>query len=95
MFGAWLSSGIDPDRLTEKLSRLLGQLTGRGSGADRGGQGGAKGGARGGGKRPKGGVRGVFEAIDKGSEGTVSQHEMKVTLMQRCRASFKGFPSNV
>lgn len=85
MFGAWLSSGLDPDRLTAKLGRLLGQLTGRVSSRDGRGRGRGKG--KGEGKeseamsrvkRLKGGVRGVFEAIDKDAEGTVSQHHMKV-----------------
>lgn len=82
MFATWLSSGLDPDRLTAKMGRLLGQLTGK---ASNGGQGGGDGkrskgtkGAKGAGKILKGGVRGVFEAIDREGAGTVSQHDMKV-----------------
>lgn len=89
MFGAWLSSGLDPDRLAAKLGRLLGQLTGRASSGrddDRGGRGKKKAKeseAMNRVKRLKGGVRGVFEAIDKDAEGTVSQHHMKVRLVKK------------
>lgn len=85
MFGAWLSSGLDPDRLTAKLGRLLGQLTGRASSSRDDGRGGGRGGkgkeseAMGRVKRLKGGVRGVFEAVDKEAEGAISQHHMKVS----------------
>lgn len=89
MFAAWISSGLDPDRLAAKLGRLLGQLTGRASSGrddDRGGRGKKKAKeseAMKRVKRLKGGVRGVFEAVDKDAEGTVSQHHMKVRLVKR------------
>lgn len=84
VFGAWLSSGLDPDRLAAKLGRLLGQLTGRSS--QRGdhdvGDGGkaAKGRAKARKRLLKGGVRGLFEAIDKKATGAVGRHDMKVIL---------------
>lgn len=68
VFGAWLSSGLDPDRLTAKLGRLLGQLTGRcGTGAERKKR-----------RRLKGGVRSLFEKVDQDATGTASRHDMKV-----------------
>lgn len=79
VFGAWISSGLEPDRLTAKLGRLLGQLTGRISGGDGGG--GAKkkkDRAKEKKRRLKGGVRGLFEKIDQDAAGTVSRHDMKV-----------------
>lgn len=77
MLCAWLSSGLDSGRLTAKMGRMLGQLTGReGKGimARKGSNTAVK-------KLLKaGGVRGVFEAIDKDAEGTVSQRDMKVYI---------------
>lgn len=79
VFGAWLSSGLDPDRLAEKLGRLLGQLTGRnvGGGDAKKGRGQA---VRDRAKKRllKRGVRGLFEKTDQDATGTVSQHDMKV-----------------
>lgn len=87
MFGAWLSSGLDPDRLAAKLGRLLGQLTGRSWSSHRGdhgsgGDGGkaAKDRAKARNRLLKGGVRGLFEAIDKKATGVVSRHDMKVIM---------------
>lgn len=74
LFSAWLSSGLDPDRLTTKMGRLLGQLTGSASGSGEG----KEGLPRGGRKKRKGGIRGVFENIDQDAEGTICQHDMKV-----------------
>ena len=95
MFGAWLSSGLDPDRLTAKLGRLLGQLTG-GRASSRDGRDGREKGkeskAMSRMKRLKGGVRGVFEAVDPDAEGTVSQHHMKVTCEKASR--FKGLSTH-
>lgn len=82
MFGTWLSSGLDSDRLAAKLGRLLGQLTGRGSGGEHGsggdGRRAAKDRAKARKRLLKGGVRGLFEAIDKKATGSVSRHDMKV-----------------
>eukprot|EP00903_Cladosiphon_okamuranus_P008645 g8289.t1 len=82
VFGAWLSSGLDTDRLAAKLGRLLGQLTGRSSHRADNGSGGnggkaAKDRAKARKRLLKGGVRGLFEAIDKKATGAISRHEMK------------------
>lgn len=64
------------------MGRLLGQLTGRQS---RGGKGRQEKEVEG--KRtkrlPKGGVRAVFKTIDQDAEGTVTQHDMRVRVLQR------------
>lgn len=83
MFAAWLSSGLDPDRLTAKLGRLLGQLTGRqtrSGGEKKKGKTVDNKGARDRAikKRLPGGVRGLFEGFDEDGAGTVSRHDMKV-----------------
>ncbi len=84
MFAAWLSSGLDLERLSAKLGRLLGQLTGkRGAlsgdpGEDGEGEKEAKGRAKARKRLLKGGVRGLFEAIDEEAKGTVGRHDMKV-----------------
>ncbi|CAN0343330.1 unnamed protein product, partial [Pylaiella littoralis] len=73
VFGAWLSSGLDPDRLTAKLGRLLGQLTGKcGTGAERKKR-----------RRLKGGVRSLFEKVDQDATGTASRHDMKMILRRK------------
>lgn len=86
MFAAWLSSGLNPERLAAKLGRLLGQLTGRKNSHrdDHGssGEGGkaAKDRAKARKTLLKGGVRGLFEAIDQEATGNVSRHDMKVIV---------------
>lgn len=86
VFGTWLSSGLDPDRLAAKLGRLLGQLTGRssrrgdhGSGGD--GEKDAKHRTKARKRLLKGGVRGLFEAIDRKATGAVGRHDMKVNMV--------------
>lgn len=62
------------------MERLLGQLTGRES---RGGKGRQE--KEGEGKRAKrkSGIWAVFEAIDQDAEGTITQHDMRVRVVQR------------
>lgn len=98
LVGAWLSSGLDPDRLAAKLGRLLGQLTGRnwhrgdhGSGGDGGKA--AKDRAKARKRLLKRGVRGLFEAIDEKATGAVSRHDMKVIFLLMSHACRCTLPS--